>query len=77
MRVRNQSLFSCVINKKCDDGMMRRKEKKESTYEKNWKKTSDKSVASFKWIKKKRKRDTQKRKALFARASSEFYLLCC
>ena len=68
-----------MINKKCDDGMMRRKEKKESTNEKNWKKTSDKSISScqVQVDKKKRKRDTQKRKALFARASSEFYLLCC
>ena len=54
-----------MINKKCDDGMMRRKEKKESTYEKNWKKTSDKSVASFKWIKKKEKKRHTKEKSAF------------
>jgi hypothetical protein len=54
--------------------MMRRKEKKESTYEKNWKKTSDKSVASFKWIKKEREKETHKREKRCSRALLQSFI---
>ena len=62
-----------MINKKCDDGMMRRKEKKESTNEKNWKKTSDKSVCKCKWIKK-REKETHKREKRFSRALLQSFI---
>ena len=53
-----------MINKKCDDGMMRRKEKKESTYEKNWKKTSLQVQVDKK---KEKKRHTKEKSAFRAR----------